>query len=638
MVFPVPMEQAYNTLASYIRNAPLATSLTDPLAACTGLPDRSSNGAPERPLPPHGESAGDAKIDAKASKDESAASPTSGQSDSDGSFFGSTRSGSSSLSDAFRLFQEKMRISVQHHEASEAAGRGSAENADSLSSLNGREDPTVVTAQPDGPEGRVVGEQTSDGIAAPVRGGVCLSASGHVRRSSSVPPAAAKIEVPAEGDLSIGIHGCTSLPTAFPPRAGTDVSLRHPPMSRCFAMAAPASSDQLPSAAGSSVGDTSLRNSKTTGAVVGPLVDTQGRDGRLGLAAKAGLAQSQEMPTEITPISHFVSTRAPGSLLIRGGGLAGGRESSKPVAAAAVAAATAAQAAASATRSLCDWRSTQADVSSFVDIPHPLLSGSNSHQQQPNVRGLEIERRTDVRVGGMGDQSLKSGADYTSPLAAVPTVGKGDTSQKSVDRLQGEGKQESTTTESPIEDFDIERIPVSAESPPPPLNEWPQGSVLLRATEEEWIVNRVRALFAKEKKRAGLTNERSQRPRRPLPKICYPRPPLLFMSKELPDPQQAIHRFENPFFRGAVVVRLAPVGGTPGGEVYPDSKKRYMQACVQGQFLQPHKVGEVLTGGFKVDCTAFVVPPGRASSAAFVDRYFIVLFSLCRRSGSSASA
>lgn len=196
MIFPVPMEQAYNTLASYIRNAPLPASLSDPLAACTGIPDRPSSGGGEGRLPSEGMSGNAAKLDAQASKDAAALSSAGAQPEADGSFFGSTRSGSSSLSDAFRLFQEKMRTQLQHMQHPDEFGTAasdSAETENSPSSFSRHEDRAAVVARDDGIDSRVVGERVSDGVAAPVREGVCLSASGHVRRSASVPPAAAKV-------------------------------------------------------------------------------------------------------------------------------------------------------------------------------------------------------------------------------------------------------------------------------------------------------------------------------------------------------------------------------------------------------------------------------------------------------------
>ncbi|KYF44776.1 hypothetical protein TGPRC2_305540 [Toxoplasma gondii TgCatPRC2] len=141
--------------------------------------------------------------------------------------------------------------------------------------------------------------------------------------------------------------------------------------------------------------------------------------------------------------------------------------------------------------------------------------------------------------------------------------------------------------------LDRERIPPPADAEPPPVETWPQRPVFLRATEEAWIVEKVTEIA----RRKAKTKESSRSgTRRKLPIVRYPRAPMMFMTKQLEDPKTGIHWFENPFFRGVAVIRLAPVGGSPGGEVYTDSKKRYLQACFQGQFLQPHRVGEVLTG------------------------------------------
>lgn len=162
--------------------------------------------------------------------------------------------------------------------------------------------------------------------------------------------------------------------------------------------------------------------------------------------------------------------------------------------------------------SLCDWRSTQVEVvvPPLPDLSHPLLPASNAHQQQSELGAFRVDGRGDVRVAVRGDECSKSGTEYLSTSAtAAPAdhVEQRGSVDKDVSTPQGGGDQEERATTTFVEDLDVERIPVSAETPPPPPNEWPQGPVLLRATEEQWIVERVRALAAKEKKKRVASTE-----------------------------------------------------------------------------------------------------------------------------------
>ncbi|PFH32454.1 hypothetical protein BESB_017720 [Besnoitia besnoiti] len=589
------MEQAYITLTSYLRNAPLAASLSDPLAACSRLPAEADKHPDVSRGAPPCVNRGDFGDGGWQRPPLSQADGPHGGERREGDAMEALNRSASTLSDTLWAFHEKMKQQWSQlqltDDSTPALTRGTSGEEKEDAGPGAAKDLAGGCGSPHAADAwsrsAANGSSPTDGLASPLRENGFLSAAAYPRRPASLPPA---------GDTECPVQDLDSR-SGSPASARRDGFSKHPARSsaaaRCLAAAAaPSGEDNL----------------------------------ALGLA----------------PLPPAWSSRDPAGVQATGGRAAHSPQSAW---ASAAAAATAAQAAAIATHSLAEAYRQLRKENRKTLVAFRKLRVAGGLQLALCFLGM-ILRPWSPPHDSAGEETLSHSALwwvymtvflftawYLYGISEPSTAWEERQAQETLERLRqhqesaallqvdavrtpagapatraarevllkpeeaGDPRRERRRSSAQSSVYAIpgqQDVPQPADAPPPPVETWPQRPVLLRATEEAWIVDRVNALAQRHKsKRWKNTHVKNSHD---LPAIRYPSAPLLFMRKELADPTQAVHRFENPFFRGVVVIRVAAVGESPGGATYTDSKKRCMQACVQGQFLQPHRVGEVLTG------------------------------------------
>nr|CEL68654.1 TPA: hypothetical protein BN1204_044020 [Neospora caninum Liverpool] len=595
------MEQAYNTFTSYLRNAPLTTSISDPLAACSTDPVSTlpSSGTDREGRPTFDRTGGWATSNDFHEEASSASSTMGGfhrQSErGEKASDAFTRKGSS-ISDALWSFHENLKRQwSQLQLLDQPAGKqgrslpGGQNQTAGMSGNNADAKSLPALTSPGSSEACPRGTSASphNGLPSPVRQGGFLSSTSCTRSSTS--PAAGDTDYPLQED---------DFGSGPPASSNRDSVSRHAPRrsagARCLAAAAPNEDRVLGAASdGKDLGVRDLhgrarmeRDFQSSKRAKPSVVDGgHGTTGATRSLAEAYLhlrVQNRTMWMSLRTIRVVLGLQLGLSVLgFLNSGQLPGFSAEDP-----------------AFRSAVFWLYVAAYIYSGWCLYTLRVQPTESWDEQQaretaeRLRQQDSSSWTQLRAG----QERAEGAGKGVRLEETPVRdhASGESAGRRAD-LNESQRQLTSARSSSHSLLDRERIPPTADADLPPVETWPQRPVFLRATEEAWVVDKVTALAARHKAARTKGSSRSST-RGKMPIVRYPRAPMMYMTKQLDDPTRAIHWFENPFFRGVAVIRLAPVGGSPGGEVYTDSKKRYLQACFQGQFLQPHRIGEVLTG------------------------------------------